>query len=43
MQVGVDFHLYNITTTKFKNKIFLLEIEDLMQKVGLSQDFSKIV
>ena len=39
-----DFHLYNIITTKFKKKkIFLLEIKDLMQKVGLSQAFSKIV
>ena len=33
-----------MATTDFKkNEIFLLEIKDLMQKVGLSQDFSKIV
>ena len=42
-QVQVNFHFYNIITTEFnKNKIFLLEIKDLMQKVGLSQAFSKI-
>ena len=43
-QVRVNFHLYNIITTKLKKKqIFLLEIKNLMQKVGLSQAFSKIV
>ena len=31
-------------TTEFKNnEIFLPEIKDLIQKVGLSQAFSKIV
>ena len=43
-QVRVNFYLYNIITTEFrKDKIFLLEIKDLTQKVGLSQAFSEIV
>ena len=43
-QVQVNFDLCNIITTEFKkNEIFLLKIKDLMQKVGLSQAFSKLV
>ena len=43
-QVRVNFHLYNIITTESKkNEIFLLEIKDLMQQIGLSQAFPKIV
>ena len=43
-QVRVNVYFYNIITTDFKkNGIFLLEIKDLIQKVGMSQTFSKIV